>query len=88
MSGMQDEQLRLFLYFAIVQEWVIVDVPASLSFALLLQRLEKPLNERYRGRYVLGEEVRIFTYDKKEPCDITVSFTLAHIVSGMSFIIY
>lgn len=85
---MRDEQLRLFLYFVMLQEWLVVDVPASLSFAQLFQLLKKTLDERYRGRYVVHKDIRVFTYDTLEPCDSSVSFLLAHIVTGMSFIIY
>lgn len=88
MKAMQDEQLRLFLYFVIVQEWLVVDVPSSLSFDTLFEKLKKTLDERYRGRYVLTKDSRVFTYDTLQPCDSSVSFMLAHVVSGMSFIVY
>ena len=75
-------------HFVIVQEWLVVDVPASLSFAILFEKLKETLDERYRGRYVLTKDSRVFTYDTLQPCDSSVSFMLAHVVSGMSFIVY
>ena len=85
---MKEEQLRLFLYFVIVQEWLVVDVPSSLSFAILFRKMKNTLDERFQGTYVMHEDAKVFTYDKMEPCDNAVSFALSGIMSGMSFIVY